>query len=176
MTHGSLSIDRCHRSDRSHSSSVFGSFEFPRSLRRHIQQSENKTNGSSRRSNHPSCGCGKMKLLKHLRGQLPQEDSSIAQRLCIFRLYGLIHAIESFAIPAILSRDTSCKRTVTMNFPWTICICRSCWKRWPTNRRRRRSPLSSFSIISNNLHIQNWTPFSTTCSMRCTWKRRAMLF
>jgi Cdc6-like AAA superfamily ATPase len=73
--------------------------QFSQFLRRHITENKSETvlvDGP------PSCG--KTKLLDHIFTKLHTEDSSLAERLFLFRLNGLIHSIESSAIQEILSQ------------------------------------------------------------------------
>lgn len=73
--------------------------QFSQFVRRHITENKSET---VLVAGPPSCG--KTKLLDHIFIKLHTEDSSLTERLLIFRLNGLIHSIESSAIQEILSQ------------------------------------------------------------------------
>ena len=73
--------------------------QFSQFVRRHINENKSET---VLVTGPPSCG--KTKLLDHIFTKLPNEDSSLVDRLLLFRLNGLIHSLESAAIQEISSQ------------------------------------------------------------------------
>lgn len=73
--------------------------QFSQFLHRHVEENKSET---VLLAGPPSSG--KTKLLEHLLSKLTQENSTTNRRLFIFRLHGLIHAVESLAIEEILSQ------------------------------------------------------------------------
>ena len=73
--------------------------QFSQFLRRHVTENKSET---VLITGPPSCG--KTKLLDHIFTKLNTEDPSLAERLLLFRLNGLIHSIESFAMQEISSQ------------------------------------------------------------------------
>jgi energy-coupling factor transporter ATP-binding protein EcfA2 len=73
--------------------------QFSQFVRRHIVENKSET---VLVAGPPSCG--KTKLLEHIFQKIPQDDRSIADRLLIFRLHGLIHSTESCSMQEICSQ------------------------------------------------------------------------
>ena len=73
--------------------------QFSQFVRRHVLENKSET---VLVAGPPSCG--KTKLLDHIFQKLPSEEASIADRVLIFRLHGLIHSVESSAIQEITSQ------------------------------------------------------------------------
>ena len=73
--------------------------QFSQFLHRHVTENKSET---VLVTGPPSCG--KTKLLEYIFNKFHHDESSLAKRLLIFRLNGLIHSIESSAIQEISSQ------------------------------------------------------------------------